>query len=56
MRILLRSALVVTLAGTTLFAHKDEETPGWVPVLEIRAVSSAPEGCALERVRGRGTS
>jgi hypothetical protein len=44
MRILLRSALVVTLAGTTLFAHKDEETPGWVPVLEIRAISSAPEG------------
>ena len=44
MRILLRSTLVVALAGTTLFAHKDEETPGWVPVLEIRAVSSAPEG------------
>ena len=34
----------MTLAGTTLFAHKDEETPGWVPVLEIRAISSAPEG------------
>ena len=44
MRILLRSALVVTVAGTTLLAHTDEETPGWVPVLEIRAVSSAPEG------------
>ena len=44
MRILLRSAIVVTLAGTTLLALKDEETPGWVPVLEMRAVSSAPEG------------
>jgi hypothetical protein len=33
----------LTVAGTTLIAHNDE-TPGWVPVLELRAVSSAPEG------------
>jgi hypothetical protein len=44
MRFMLRSALVVTVAGTTLLAHKDAETPGWIPVLEIRGVSSGPEG------------
>jgi hypothetical protein len=44
MRILLRSALVLTFAGTTLLAHYDEETPGWEPVLLLRGVSSTPEG------------
>jgi hypothetical protein len=44
MRILLRSALVLTFAGTTLLAQNDVETPGWIPVLQIRGVSSTPEG------------
>jgi hypothetical protein len=44
MRLLLRTALVLTLAGATLIAHADRDTPGWVPVLEIRAMSSTPEG------------
>jgi hypothetical protein len=44
MRFLLPSALVFTCAGATLLAHNETETPGWVPVLEIRAMSSSPEG------------
>jgi hypothetical protein len=36
--------LVFTCAGATLLAHNETETPGWVPVLEIRAMSSSPEG------------
>jgi hypothetical protein len=44
MRFILRSALIVTVAGATLFAHDDRDTPGWIPVLELRAVSSTSEG------------
>lgn len=41
---LLRSAVMLSVAGATLLAHNDAETPGWIPVLEIRGMSSSPEG------------
>jgi hypothetical protein len=44
MRFMLRFAMVFAFAGATLLAHDDKETPGWIPVLEIRAMSSTPEG------------
>jgi hypothetical protein len=44
MRLILRSALIFTFAGATLLAHDDKDTPGWIPVLEVRTVSASPTG------------
>jgi hypothetical protein len=41
MRFLLRSTLFFAFAGATLLAHNDADTPGWIPVLEVRGASAA---------------
>lgn len=44
MRFILRSAFVFAFAGATVLANNDVDTPGWIPVLEVRGVSAAPTG------------
>ncbi len=43
MRLLLRTAAVLMFAGATVLAHDERDTPGWIPVLELRTVSSSTE-------------
>ena len=44
MKSILRSALMLSIAGTTALAQDGGAGTGWIPVLELRVMSSLPQG------------